>query len=78
LSWAFAATELFVVMADLLIRAHFIDYLPLLHVLMFMVIAWWLSDRRDVAVSRASNRRECVGVRANIAGWSIRISDALA
>jgi hypothetical protein len=43
LSWAFAATGVFVVIADLLVRARFLDYLPIMHIFFFMVVAWWLS-----------------------------------
>jgi hypothetical protein len=43
LAWAFAATGVFIVAADLLLRAHFIDYLPLIDIVMFMVVAWWIS-----------------------------------
>jgi len=43
LAWAFAATGVFVVIADLLVRARFLDYLPIVHITFFMVVAWWLS-----------------------------------
>jgi hypothetical protein len=43
MAWAFAATGVFVIGADLLSRAHFIDYMPLMNIIMFMVIAWWIS-----------------------------------
>jgi hypothetical protein len=43
LAWAFAATGLFVMFADLLVRARFIGYLQLMHIWMFMILAWWVS-----------------------------------
>ena len=43
LSWAFAATGVFVFAADLLVRAHFIDDLPILNVWLFMIAVWWVS-----------------------------------
>ena len=43
LAWAFAATGVFVMAADFLARAHFIDYLPIMYIWMFMIVAWWIS-----------------------------------
>ena len=43
LSWAFAATGIFVVGADMLVRAHFLDYLSIMNIWLFMVVAWWTS-----------------------------------
>jgi len=43
LSWAFAATGAFVMFADLLVRARFLDYLPLTYIWIFMVISWSVS-----------------------------------
>ena len=43
LAWAFAATGVFILAADLLVRAHFIDYLSLMTIWMFMIVAWWVS-----------------------------------
>ena len=43
LSWAFAATGVFVVASDLLVRAHFIDYLSIMNIWIFMIVAWWVS-----------------------------------
>ena len=43
LSWAFAATAIFVVAADMLVRAHFVDYLSMTSIWMFMGVAWWIS-----------------------------------
>ena len=36
LSWAFAATGIFVIGADLLVRAHFVDYVPTMHIWLFI------------------------------------------
>ncbi len=49
LSWAFGATGALVMLADLLVRARFLDYLPLMDIWIFMIIAWWVSI---VATSR--------------------------
>ena len=43
LSWAFAATGIFVVAADMLVRARFVDYLPIMYIWLFMTVAWWIS-----------------------------------
>ena len=43
LSWAFAATGIFVVGADMLVRAHFLDYMSIMNIWLFMVVAWWIS-----------------------------------
>ncbi|HVH56275.1 MAG TPA: hypothetical protein VM791_08470 [Vicinamibacterales bacterium] len=43
LAWAFAATGVFIIAAHLLSRAHFIDYLPLMDIVLLMVLAWWVS-----------------------------------
>ncbi len=43
LSWAFAATATFVLTADMLVRAHFIDYLSITNIWLFMAVAWWIS-----------------------------------
>ena len=43
LAWAFAATSVFVVGADLLVRAHFVDYVAPMHIWMFMIGGWWIS-----------------------------------
>ena len=43
LSWAFAATAVFVVSADMLVRAHFIDYVSMMNIWVFMIVAWWLA-----------------------------------
>ena len=43
LSWAFAATGLFIYAVDLLTQGHIIDYISYTTIWIFMVIAWWLS-----------------------------------
>lgn len=43
LAWAFAITGLFVCASDMLMRAHFVDYVSLLTVWVVMVVTWWLS-----------------------------------
>ena len=43
LSWAFAATGLFIYAVDLLTGAHLVDYVSYTTIWIFMVIAWWLS-----------------------------------
>jgi hypothetical protein len=43
LSLAFALTGVFVVAADFLQRARFVDVVPLTAVWIVMVVAWWLS-----------------------------------
>jgi hypothetical protein len=43
LSWAFAATGVFVVGADLFVRAHFVDYVAPMTIWMFMIVVWWVS-----------------------------------
>jgi hypothetical protein len=43
LSWAFAATGIFVVAADMLVRARFLDYVSIMNIWLFMIVAWWIS-----------------------------------
>ena len=43
LSWAFAATGVFVVSADMLVRAHFLDSVSLMTIWAFMIVTWWLA-----------------------------------
>jgi hypothetical protein len=43
LSWAFAATGLFIYAVDLLTGAHLINYVSYTTIWIFMVVAWWLS-----------------------------------
>ena len=43
LSWAFAATGVFVYAVDLLTKAHFIGYASYTTIWIFMVLAWWIS-----------------------------------
>ena len=43
LSWAFAATGVFIYAVDLLTQAHVIDYVSYTTIWIFMVITWWLS-----------------------------------
>lgn len=43
LAWAFAATGIFLLAADLMVRARFMDYLSLMTIWMFMIVAWWVS-----------------------------------
>ena len=43
LSWAFAATGVFVFAADLLTTAHVIEDLSYTTTWMFMLVAWWVS-----------------------------------
>jgi hypothetical protein len=43
LAWAFAATGVFILGADLMVRARFMDYLSLMTIWLFMIVAWWVS-----------------------------------
>ena len=43
LSWAFAATGLFIYAVDLLTGAHLVNYVSYTTIWIFMVVAWWLS-----------------------------------
>lgn len=43
LSWAFAATGVFIYAVDLLTGAHLINYVSYTTIWLFMVITWWLS-----------------------------------
>ena len=43
LSWAFAATGLFIYAVDLLTGAHLVGYVSYTTIWIFMVIAWWFS-----------------------------------
>ena len=43
LSWAFAATGVFIYAVDLLTGARLVDYVSYTTIWIFMVITWWLS-----------------------------------
>ena len=43
LSWAFAATGIFVYAIEWLTKAHLVAYVSYTTIWMFMVVAWWLS-----------------------------------
>ena len=43
IAWAFAAAGVFVVGADLMLRAHFIAYVSPMLIWQFMIGVWWVS-----------------------------------
>ena len=43
LSWAFAATGVFVYAVDMLTKAHLVDDVSYTSIWIFMVVAWWIS-----------------------------------